>query len=80
MDIAADNVMNIGMRCLVENIGLVEAERFISIIMQEKFDYTKWQREYFDRMTSEQLHEEAVSYAKKHPYKGNAKIIVRGNE
>ena len=76
MEFVANDIMNIGMRCLVENMGIVEAEQFISTIMQEKFDYTKWQREYFDKMTSEQLHEEAVAYAKAHPYQGNARIII----
>ena len=41
-------IMNKGMRCLTEHLGVVEAEHFISVIIREKFDYTKWQREYFD--------------------------------
>lgn len=35
-------IMNKGMRCLTEKMGIVDAERFISIIIREKFDYTKW--------------------------------------
>ena len=41
-------IMNKGMKCLTEQMGIIDAERFISIIIREKFDYTKWQREYFD--------------------------------
>ena len=33
-----------GFRVLFESLGAVEAERFISLIMREPFDYTKWQR------------------------------------
>ena len=34
-----------GMDILVRELGIIEAERFISIIIRERFDYTKWQRE-----------------------------------
>ena len=77
MEMSTVEIMNRGMQCLVEHIGLVEAERFVSVIMREKFDYTKWQREYFDAMPADKLHKEAVTYAKEHPYRGNAKIIVQ---
>lgn len=33
-----------GVRALLESLGEVEAERFISLMMREPFDYTKWQR------------------------------------
>jgi hypothetical protein len=33
-----------GFRMLLEALGEVEAERFISLILHEPFDYTKWQR------------------------------------
>ena len=32
-----------GLDVLSENLGLVEAERFISLILREPFDYTEWQ-------------------------------------
>lgn len=68
-------VLNRGMECLVNHLGLIEAESFISIVIREKFDYTKWQREYFDKIPDGQLHENALSYAKQHPYEGPAEII-----
>ena len=38
-----------GMHILSEQLGLVEAERFISLRRREPFDYTKWrQRLYVD--------------------------------
>jgi hypothetical protein len=33
-----------GVRVLMECLGKIEAERFISLIQREPFDYTKWQR------------------------------------
>jgi len=33
-----------GMRILAENLGWVEAERFIALMLREPFDYTEWQR------------------------------------
>ena len=39
-------------------------------------DYTLWRREYFDQIPPDQLHAEAVAYAKAHPYQGNAKEIM----
>ncbi|MBR2208075.1 MAG: hypothetical protein IJ859_04620 [Synergistaceae bacterium] len=69
------DIMNKGMQCLVENIGVLEAEQFISVIMREKFDYTKWQREFYDHMDAGEFHKRAVEYAKEHPYKGTAERL-----
>ena len=38
-------IMDKGINCLIEKLGTVDTERFISVIIREKFDYTKWQRE-----------------------------------
>ena len=34
-----------GMRILVEKLGTVEAERFIVLLRQDTFDYTKWRQD-----------------------------------
>jgi hypothetical protein len=36
-----------GMECLIESLGVVEAEVFISSLLRDSFDYTEWQRDYF---------------------------------
>jgi hypothetical protein len=36
-----------GMRVLAENLGLVEAERFIALLRRESFDYTEWRQSLF---------------------------------
>jgi hypothetical protein len=33
-----------GLRVLAQNMGDVEAERFVALLQREPFDYTKWQR------------------------------------
>ena len=53
----------------MEKLGVVETEQFISVIMRENFDYTKWQRERFDDLSSEEFHKEAIEYARKNPFK-----------
>ena len=68
-------LMNRGMRCLTSQMGVVEAEEFISLVIQEKFDYTKWQREYFDAKPPEEISREASMFEKQHPYMGKAMKI-----
>ncbi|MDE6882616.1 MAG: hypothetical protein K2P48_05810 [Lachnospiraceae bacterium] len=65
-------IMNKGMKCLTQHLGSIEAEQFISIIIREKFDYTKWQREYFDAKTPETISNEASLFEKSHPFTGEA--------
>jgi len=69
-------LMEQGIACLVERLGVVDAEHFISILKRDDFDYTVWQREYFDRMEPEEFMEKAAAYAESHPYKGNAKVVL----
>lgn len=72
MSDSASEIMSKGMRCLTTHMGIVEAEQFISLIIREKFDYTKWQREYFDAKTPEEISREASEFEKEHPFKGRA--------
>jgi hypothetical protein len=44
-DVATDAIMSAGMKCLVEKLGTVEAEIFISIIRENTFDYTEWRHD-----------------------------------
>ena len=61
-------LMNRGIDCLLEKLGVVETERFISVINREKFDYTKWQRKQFDRMDSDEFHDAAIEYSRENPF------------
>lgn len=65
-------IMSKGMRCLTAHMGIVEAEEFISLVIREKFDYTNWQREYFDAKSPDEISREASEFEKKHPFTGKA--------
>ena len=71
-----NEILNTGMTCLKEKLGIVGAEQFISVIIREQFDYTKWQREHFDAKGSEQISQEARVFTEKNPHSGKAKIIL----
>ena len=38
-------IMSSGMKCLVDKLGIVEAEIFISMIRENRFDYTEWRQD-----------------------------------
>lgn len=65
-------IMNKGMKCLMEQLGVVEAERFVATVIREKFDYTRWQREFFDGKSPEDISREAEAFEKANPYTGSA--------
>lgn len=44
-DLLTSAIMSSGMKCLVEKLGIVEAEVFISHIKEPAFDYTEWRKE-----------------------------------
>ena len=54
-----------GFRILVEKLGDVDAEKFISLINKEPFDYTQWQSNLWIDKTLEQISEKAMEYRAK---------------
>ena len=68
----AVEIMDKGFACLVEKLGVVNAERFIAMIKRDSFDYTIWRKEYFKDVDLEEIREEAAAYDKSHPFKGKA--------
>ncbi len=53
-----------GMNALIEKLGKVDAEKFISLIIKEPFDYTKWQEGLFNGITVKELSNKATEYLK----------------
>lgn len=49
-----------GVRALVEALGDVQAERFVSLLMRASFDYTKWQASLWPEVGVEDLSREAM--------------------
>lgn len=68
-------ILNEGITCLLERLGTVETERFISILIREKFDYTKWRRDYFDDMDADDFNRAATNYAKAHPFQPKKPLL-----
>jgi len=53
-----------GMDVLIERLGMVEAEKFISMIHRESFDYTEWRKKLWPDKTVSELSREAMEYRK----------------
>jgi len=62
-------IRNEGMKILLKNLGMVEAERFIMLIQKEPFDYTKWQENLFEDMSIEEISEKAANLRISSTYK-----------
>ncbi len=53
-----------GMKILLNGLGRVDAERFISLIIKEPFDYTKWQGDLFEDEDVRSLSSKAMDAVK----------------
>ena len=49
-----------GLRALTDSLGVVEAERFVSLILREPFDYTRWQKDLFEEKSVEEISRSAM--------------------
>ena len=61
-------IVDKGMKFLLEAMGTIETERFISAIMRERFDYTEWRKKFFDDIDAKEFNELAANYAKNNPF------------
>lgn len=59
-----------GLRALVEALGTVEAERFITLMLREPFDYTKWQRPLWADRSVDEISRAAMVMRSASPNKG----------
>ena len=53
-----------GIKALSAALGPVDAKRFVSLILQKPFDYTKWRANLFEGMTIEELSAKAMELRK----------------
>jgi len=58
-------LLNTGMQILIDNLGLVEAERFVYLMNKEPFDYTKWQSTLYEGMTVREISAMAMEMRKR---------------
>ena len=55
-------IMYEGMKALREKLDIVEAEKFITLILRENFDYTEWQRNLWNNKTVDEIFYAAKTY------------------
>jgi len=55
-----------GMNVLIANLGAVDAERFITLINRESFDYTEWRKTHLPDDDVRALSRKAAAYVKKY--------------
>jgi hypothetical protein len=49
----------------VKALGNIEAERFITLILREPFDYTKWQKHLWPEKSIEEISRFAIQFRDK---------------
>jgi len=64
MNYTDTEVKTMGIEILIAKLGEVEAERFISLIIREPFDYTKWQRNLWENKSVEEISKLAMASRK----------------
>ena len=74
MTIIADvEIKTLGFNILSKHLGLVEAERFITLIQREKFDYTQWRQNLFEGLSGEEISHQAMKFHEKKIAQENTK-------
>lgn len=62
MDMITDNEIKLkGLEALVSALGEVQAEKFISLILREPFNYTLWQKDIWSDVGLEELSQKAMN-------------------
>jgi hypothetical protein len=61
-----------GIRCLNNELGILDAGRFVALILREPFDYTEWRKSnLFVGMSLDEIIDEADEYCKKNAQTAN---------
>ena len=53
-----------GFEALYEALGDLDVEKFISLLIRDPFDYTKWSKDLWHDKTLTQISKEAMDYQK----------------
>ncbi len=77
MNMSTAEVIDKGLHCLSTHLGAGETELFISTILRERFDYTKWRQNFVDDIKTfddlDALLEKTKSKAK---FNGTPDVII----
>jgi len=60
-------VMEKGINALLENLGVLDTEQFISTLLKEPFDYTEWSRKHYAGVALREFNQRAVEFDKANP-------------
>ena len=52
-----------GMKALIGSLGIIETERFLVAVNQDRFDYTEWRRTGLPDMSIEEIAAAANAYS-----------------
>jgi hypothetical protein len=52
-----------GFKALFANLDVVDAEKFITLISRDRFDYTKWRENLLENMTVEDIIKQGQEFA-----------------
>ncbi len=55
-------IMIKGMETLINSMGIVESEKFISIILRESSDYTEWRKDLFKNKNLKEINNDAKEW------------------
>jgi len=63
----SDNaICNEAIETLINALGMVDTERFITMIKRDIFDYTEWRRKLWNDKNIEEIHNLATKYENDH--------------
>ena len=65
-NLSDDELVEQGYACLLEHLGPIVTERFISYIQHERLDYTQWRKGLFKDRSSEEIISAAAKYEGEH--------------
>ena len=54
-----------GMSILIQELGYVDAERFVALMNREPFDYSRWRQENLENDTVKIISAKATEYVRK---------------
>jgi hypothetical protein len=63
-----------GFKALLDSLGELQAERFITLIQLEPFDYTEWQRSLWTDKTVSEISGAAKNFRKGRALRGKKKF------
>ena len=69
-------VIDRGMRCLTEHLGVLETEAFISAMLREQSDYTEWHQRFAETTSKEEFKQLVRAADRVSPYRGNPSSII----